>query len=336
MRIRWRNLELPSRLVCNQETKTDSYAFFEVEPFERGYGITVGNSLRRVLLSSIEGTAVTSIKIDGVKHEFSTLPGVVEDLADIILNVKQLKVKLHGNSPKTLKIAVKKKGDVTAEDITDEADFEIVNPDLHIATLSKDREFNMELTVRRGRGYVTAEENTEENAEIGVIPIDSIFSPVLRVKNRSENTRVGKMTDYDKLLIEIWTDGTVTPEYALVESSKILRKQLNPFVQYFDLGPEVQMERLVLREATLAGKADAESDDRLKMPISDLEFSARASNCLKTEGIETVADLVAITEEQMLEFKNFGKTSLREVKKKLADLGLSLGMDENALKGGAT
>lgn len=333
MRIRWRNLELPSRLVCHQDSKTGSYGLFEAEPFERGYGITVGNSLRRVLLSSIEGTAVTSVKIDGVKHEFSTIPGVVEDVADIMLNVKQLKVKLLGNSPKTLRIDVAKKGDVTAADITPESDVEIANPSMLIATLSKERSFKMEMEVRRGRGYVTAEENTSENSEIGMIPVDSIFSPVLRVKYRSENTRVGKMTDYDKLLIEIWTDGTVTPEHALVEASKILRKHLNPFVQYFDLGAEVQKDKSREEEQKKSEIEAQEMQDKLDKPITELDFSARASNCLKTEGIETVRDLVSITEEQMLEFKNFGKTSLKEVKKKLSDLGLDLGMDLKVMKG---
>jgi DNA-directed RNA polymerase subunit alpha len=332
MRIRWRNLELPSRLICLEETQTESFASFEVEPFERGFGVTIGNSLRRVLLSSIEGTAVTRLKIDGVKHEFSTLDGLGEDVVDIILNVKQLKVRLHGDSPKILKIDVKKKGPVTAADITDDPEIEVVNPDLVIATLGKQRKFSMEMELRSGRGYVTAEENSSENGEIGFIPIDSIFSPVIRVKFRAENTRVGKMTDYDKLLIDIWTDGTVTPEHALVESSKILRKHLTPFVQYFELGQELQKDKIKEEEDKKAEKKRSEVEEKLAKSLADLDFSARASNCLKTEGIETVGDLVAISEAQMLEFKNFGKTSLREVKKKLTDLGLSLGISTEELE----
>ena len=328
MRIRWRNLELPSRLICHEDSKTESYGFFEAEPFERGFGITVGNSLRRVMLSSIEGTAVTNVKIDGVKHEFSTIPGVVEDVADIILNVKQLKVRLFGESPKTLKIDVKKKGEITAADITPDAEVEVVNQDLVLCTLDKEKSFKMELELKRGRGYVTAEENQSENGEIGTIPIDSIFSPVLRVKYRAENTRVGKMTDYDKLLMEVWTDGTVSPEHALVESSKILRKHLNPFVQYFELGQELQKDRIKEEEDKKTEQKRREMEEKLNKSITELDFSARASNCLKTEGIETVRDLVSISEAQMLQFKNFGKTSLREVKKKLSDLNLALGMDE--------
>ncbi|MHC4778923.1 MAG: DNA-directed RNA polymerase subunit alpha, partial [Planctomycetota bacterium] len=223
MRIRWRNLEIPSRVVCEEESRQDQYGSFIAEPFERGFGVTVGNSLRRVLLSSIEGTAVTSVKIDGAEHEFSTLPGIVEDVTEIVLNVKKLLVRLHTDQPKTLKIEVKKKGEVTAADIVEEAEVEIVNPDLHICTLADSRPFTMELNVRRGRGYVTAEENDAEEQEIGVIPVDSIFSPILRVKFWTENTRVGKMTNYDRLHMDIWTDGTVTPEDALVEASKILR-----------------------------------------------------------------------------------------------------------------
>jgi DNA-directed RNA polymerase subunit alpha len=331
MRIRWRNLELPSRVICREDSKTLSYGFFEAEPFERGFGVTVGNSLRRVLLSSIEGTAVTSVKISGVKHEFSTIPGVVEDVADIILNVKQLKIMMHDDGPKVMKIAVKKKGEVKAADIEEDPTVEIINPDLVIATLGKEKNFKMEMEVKKGRGYVTSEENESENGEIGVIPIDSIFSPVVRVKYRAEHTRVGKMTDYDKLLMEVWTDGTISPEYALVEASKILRKHLNPFVQYYELGQELQKDRIKEEEDKKAEKERRDLEEKLQKPITELDFSARASNCLKTEGIETVRDLVNLSEATMLEFKNFGKTSLREVKKKLSDLNLTLGMEMGGL-----
>ncbi|MHC4600662.1 MAG: DNA-directed RNA polymerase subunit alpha, partial [Planctomycetota bacterium] len=254
MRIRWRNLEIPSRVVCEEESREERYGSFLAEPFERGFGVTVGNSLRRILLSSIEGTAVTSVKIDGAKHEFSTLSGVVEDVTEIVLNVKKLLVRLHTDQPKTLRLEIKKKGNVTAADITEEADVEVVNPDLHICTLTDSKPFAMEMNLRRGRGYVTAEENEAEEQEIGTIPVDSIFSPVLRVKFWTENTRVGKMTNYDRLHMEIWTDGTVSPEDALVEASKILRKHLNPFVQFSQLGKELERDRAKDEEEQRAQK----------------------------------------------------------------------------------
>ncbi|MHC5037443.1 MAG: DNA-directed RNA polymerase subunit alpha, partial [Planctomycetota bacterium] len=244
MRIRWRNLEIPSRVVCEPESRVETYGSFIAEPFERGFGTTVGNSLRRVLLSSIEGTAVTAVRISGAKHEFSTLPGVVEDVTEVILNVKKLLVRLHTDQPKTLKLEVKRKGLVLAKDITEEAEVEIVNPDLLLCTLAESKTFSMEMDVRRGRGYITAEENEQEEQEIGTIPVDAIFSPILRVKFWTENTRVGKMTNYDRLHIDIWTDGTITPEDSLVESSKILRKHLNPFVQFYQLGEELERDKM--------------------------------------------------------------------------------------------
>jgi DNA-directed RNA polymerase subunit alpha len=329
MRIRWRNLEIPSRVVCDQETKTDAYGSFIAEPFERGFGVTVGNSLRRVLLSSIEGTAVTAVRIEGVKHEFSTLPSVVEDVAEIILNMKRLLVRLHSDSPKTLKIEVKKKGAVTGADIKGDSEVEIINKDLIICTLSGSTSFAMELDVRKGRGYVTAEENDAEEQEIGTIPVDSVFSPVLRVKYWTENTRVGKMTNYDRLHLELWTDGTIKPEDALVEASKILRKHLNPFVQYYTLGKEIERDKVKDEDDIKAEIERQNLLEKLSRPVSDLDLSVRASNCLEAEGITTIRDLVSHSEPEMLQVRNFGKTSLREVKKKLGDLGLSLGMAMN-------
>jgi len=231
MRIRWREFELPNRVSVEKETYTDSYGKFIAEPFERGFGITVGNGLRRILLSSIEGSAVTSAKIDGVEHEFSTIPNVVEDTIDIILNIKNLVVKLHTDKPRKIRIETKRKGAVTAADIITDDGVEVINKDLHIATISEDIDFNVEMEVKKGRGYKTAEENGTGGSEVGVIPIDAIFSPVRKTKIRVEETRVGRRTNYDKLIIEIWTNGIISPEMALTEASKVFRKHLNPFVQ---------------------------------------------------------------------------------------------------------
>src|SRR5262245_49459433 len=242
MRVRWRNLELPTKVVADPATRTDTYARFVAEPFERGFGVTVGNGLRRVLLSSIEGTAVTSVKIQGVKHEFSPLDGVKEDVTDIILAFKRLRVRFHTDDPKVLRLEKKGPGPVTAADLQVGSDGEVVNRDLVLCHLTTDRTIEVEVEARRGRGYVTAEENSREEQEIGVIPVDSVFSPVLRVRYRTENTRVGKMTNYDRLILEIWTDGTISPEAALVEASKVYRKHLNPFIQLFDTGKDLPGE----------------------------------------------------------------------------------------------
>jgi len=326
MRIRWRGFELPVRVVCDQETRTDRYARFVAEPFERGFGVTVGNSLRRVLLSSLEGAAVTSAKIEGVQHEFSTIPGVVEDVAEIILNLKSLVVKMETDEPKTIKIEAKKEGEVTGADVICDADVEIINKDQHIATLSEDTNFVVEMTVRKGRGYRPAEENEDARAEIGVIPIDAVFSPVLRVEYHVEDSRVGQRVNYDRLLMQIWTNGTVTPEMALVEASKILRKHLNPFVQHAEIGAAGVKPKAVVEGAGFL-PYDEDLERKLNMLISELEFSVRASNCLQAENIVTVRDLVSRTREDLLEVRNFGKTSLREIEKKLEEIGLSLGMN---------
>jgi len=323
MRIRWRGLELPSRVVRDEQVSTDTYGKFTAEPFERGFGTTVGNSLRRILLSSLEGAAVTHIRIEGAEHEFSSLPGVLEDVTDIILNVKSLVVKMDGDEPREMKVSSKKAGAVTAGLIEADPAITIVNPDHVIATLTEDLPFNMTLTVAKGRGYVTAAENIEdtEEQEIGLIAVDSIYSPVTRVRYATEDARVGQKTDYDRLILEIWTNGTVSPEMALVEASKILRKHLNPFVQYFELGSETANED--------ANKAmiDPDLQHKLNMTIQELDLSVRANNCLESAKINTVRDLVKKTDGDLLKVRSFGKTSLREVKRKLADMGLSLGMD---------
>ena len=365
MRIRWRNLELPTKVVADSATRTESYARFTAEPFERGYGVTVGNGLRRVLLSSIDGTAVGSVKIQGVKHEFSPLEGVKEDVTDIILAFKRLRVRFHSDDPKVLRLEKKGPGAVTAADLQLGSDTEVVNKDLVICHLTTERSFEAEIEVRRGRGYVTAEENAREEQEIGVIPVDSVFSPVLRVRYRTENTRVGKMTNYDRLILEIWTDGTITPEVALVEASKVYRKHLNPFIQLFDTGKELAAEApadlaprpvapAALAPLSMGGASSSHGDALgslsmlgtggsagsgdlsdvrrlLEQPVSALDLSVRASNSLEGEGIQTVRDLVVRTEDELMTVKNFGRTSLKEIQKQLEKLNLKLGMDVAAL-----
>src|SRR5438094_65796 len=330
MRIRWRGLELPSRVVRDEQVSTDTYAKFTAEPFERGFGTTVGNSLRRILLSSLEGAAVTHIKLKGAEHEFSSLTGVTEDVTDIILNVKSLIVKLDTDDSRDMKLSARKAGAITASMIEADPAITIVNKDLVIATLTEDVNFEMTLTVSKGRGYITAAENitdTEEQ-EIGLIAVDSIYSPVTRVRYSTEDARVGQKTDYDRLMLEIWTNGTITPEMALVEASKILRKHLNPFVQYFELGSDVASDDAItaLREANKA-TIDPDLQQKLSMTVQELDLSVRANNCLESAKIQTVRDLVKKTDQDLLKVRSFGKTSLREVKRRLADMGLSLGMD---------
>ncbi len=331
MRIRWKEFELPNRVSIEKETHTDTYGKFIAEPFERGFGITIGNGLRRILLSSIEGSAVTSVKIDGVEHEFSTISGVVEDAIDIILNIKNLVVKLHSDKPGKIRIETKKKGEITAGDIIADDGVEVVNEDLHIATISENIKFNVEMDVKNGRGYKTAEENGVEGGnEVGVIPIDSIFSPVRKAKIRVEETRVGRRTNYDRLIIEIWTNGVVSPEMALTEASKVFRKHLNPFVHYFELGRELpqagekQIETVEEEEVS----AD-EVNKKMAVPVSELDLSVRASNCLEYANIRTLGELVTKEEDELLELKNFGKTTLVEIKKKLNQLGLSFKVNED-------
>ncbi len=325
MRVRWRGLELPNRLVSVRSTLTDTYGRFSAEPFERGFGVTVGNSLRRILLSSLEGSAVTRVKIQGVQHEISTIPGVVEDVTDIILNIKSLVVKNASEQPRTIRIDRHERGVVTAANvITDEA-VQIINPEHIIATLTDDVPFVVEMLVENGRGYRTAEENAGTEREIGVIPVDSSFSPVVRVKYEIEETRVGQRTNYDRLNMEIWTNGTVSPQMALVEGAKILRKHLNPFIQYAEPGPEMPIEDRI-EVGGQAETVDHELERKLNMSLAELELSVRATNCLESEGITTVRDLVIRSDEELLEVRNFGETTLKEVKAKLQERGLHLGM----------
>jgi DNA-directed RNA polymerase subunit alpha len=324
MRIKWRNLELPSR-VAPERGLTDTYGKFVAEPFERGFGITVGNSLRRVLLSSLEGSGVTRVKIQGVQHEVSTIPGVVEDVTDIILNIKALVVKNNSDLPKTLRIDRHQKGVVKAADIQHDADVQIINPEHVLATLTDDVPFVVEMTVENGRGYRSADDNAGKEREISVIPVDTSFSPVVRVKYEIEETRVGQRTNYDRLVMEIWTNGTTSPQMALVEAAKILRKHLNPFVQYTDPGAELPIDDRFETGAE-RGAGDADLERKLNMSLAELELSVRATNCLESENISTVRDLVARSEDELLEVRNFGETTLKEVKQKLAEHGLTLGM----------
>jgi DNA-directed RNA polymerase subunit alpha len=324
MRIRWRDLELPSDVSCDESLSSGTYGRFSIEPFERGFGITVGNSMRRVLLSSLEGAAVANVKITGAPHEFMSIPGVLEDVTEIILNVKGLIVVCDADGPKTMKVSRNTAGDVLAGDIVADPAIEIVNPDHVIATLTDDVNFEMEMTVRSGRGYRTALENRGHEHVVGVIPIDSVYSPVERVRYRTEDTRVGQRTNYDRLILEVWTNGTITPEDAIVEAGKILRKHLNPFVQYHELGED--FVRSAAPVQIQSSQVNDELDKLLSRPVADLELSVRASNCLEAARVLTVGELVRKTEPDLLRLRSFGKTSLREVRRKLADLELSLGM----------
>lgn len=323
MRIRWRGLELPSKVVSDPKFRSDTFGRFVIEPFERGFGTTIGNSLRRILLSSLEGAAITAIKIKGAPHEFTTLPGVMQDVTDIVLNIKNVVVKMESDEPKIMSVAATGPGDVTADLIEGDPSVTIASADSILCTLTDKVDFEMEIHVAKGRGYVPASEqyNRQEDQDIGLIPVDAIYSPVLRVRYKVEETRVGQRTNYDKLILDIWTNGTITPEMALVEAAKILRKHLNPFVQYFDIGQET-----VSDEAAKAAGVDEELIRKLNMPIGDLDLSVRASNCLESARVQTVADLVTQSEADLLKVRSFGRTSLREVKKKLQDLNLDLGM----------
>jgi DNA-directed RNA polymerase subunit alpha len=306
-----------------EKSKAPTFARFIVEPFERGFGTTVGNSLRRILLSSVQGAAVTKVRIAGVQHEFSTLPGVAEDVTDIILNVKGLVISLDGDEPKVMRLAATGPGEVTADLIEADTAVTIHNPDHVVATLTDAVDFECEMTVEKGRGYQPASEQyaRRDDQIIGEIPIDAIFSPVQRVRYRVEDTRIGHKTNYDKLIMDVWTDGTVSPEMVLVEAAKILRKHLNPFCQLFEIG-----DQRVSAEASAAASVDEGLIRKLRMRISDLDMSVRASNCLESAQITSVADLVQKDEADLLNVRSFGKTSLREVKRRLEELGLSLGM----------
>src|ERR1700752_4069212 len=320
MPVRYGRFEMPKTLVKDENTATETYAKFVAEPFEAGYGHTVGNSLRPVLLSSLGGAPITAVKIAGAQHEFATLPGVVEDLTDIVLNLKKVKFKAEDHEPKKLSLTVNKEGEVTAGDIQEVQGYEVLNPKQVICTLDKKHKFDAELEVRVGRGFATGEENKRADQPIGLIPIDSIFSPVTRVKYAVENTRVGQRTDYDKLILEIWTDGRLTPDDALLQASAILRHHLDVFVHY--------NEEVIEFDQTPAGVSEenVKLKKLLNMSVNEIELSVRAANCLNNANITSVGQLAQKTEAEMLKYRNFGKKSLNEIKEKLQQLGLSLGM----------
>lgn len=325
MIIRTKDFQIPKKLNVDTETLTPTYGKFFAEPFERGFGTTVGNSLRRVLLSAITGAAVTSVKIEGVLHEFSSIPGVKEDVTDIILNIKNLRFKLHADRSKAVRLRKKGAGEARAKDIIHDADIEVLNPDLHIATLDKEANLDIEMVIRMGSGYLPAERNKEEGMPIGVIPVDSIFSPIKRVNLTVESARVGRMTDYDRLNIEIWTDGSLKPDDALAYAAKILKDHLTIFIN-FD-------ETLEPTQEHAEDKKNGYNKNLLRS-IHELELSVRAANCLKNANIKTIADLVQKTETDMLRTKNFGRKSLNEIKEILSEMGLSLGMKVDHLRSG--
>ncbi|HTD68634.1 MAG TPA: DNA-directed RNA polymerase subunit alpha [Candidatus Limnocylindria bacterium] len=321
MPVRLGRFEMPKRLVKEEATATPLYAKFMAEPFETGYGHTIGNSLRRVLLSSLEGAAITSVKLDGAMHEFTTVEGVVEDVTDIVLNLKRVKFKAHTREEQTLLLSANKEGQVTAKDIELNQNVELVNPDQIICTLDKKKKIEMELTVKIGRGFLSGDENKKPDQSIGVIAIDSIFSPVTRVRYAVESARVGQRTDYDRLLIEIWTDGRISPDDALTQASAILQHHLDVFVGYDKNAVEFE-------EAELKQDDDKSKLKKLlNMSVNEIELSVRAANCLNNANITTVGQLAMKTEAEMLKYRNFGKKSLNEIKDKLQALGLSLGMN---------
>ena len=320
MPVRLGRFEMPKRLTKDESTSTDTYAKFIAEPFETGYGHTIGNSIRRVLLSSLEGAAITSIKIDGAMHEFATVDGVVEDVTEIVLNLKKVLFKAHTRDPQTLLLSANKEGEVTAADIQLNQNVELVNPTQHICTLDKKKKFEMELEVKIGRGFLPGDENKKPNQAIGVVAIDSLFSPVTRVRYMVESARVGQRTDYDRLVLEVWTDGRITPDDALTQASAILAHHLDVFVGYDKSA--VEFEEVVDKQDEEKSKLKK----LLNMSVNEIELSVRAANCLNNANITTVGQLAMKTESEMLKYRNFGKKSLNEIKDKLTALGLSLGM----------
>ena len=319
MQKSWKDLIRPKRLEVEKETLTPFYGKFTAEPFERGLGITIGNSLRRILLSSLQGAAITSVKIDGVLHEFSTIPGTKEDMTEIILNLKEVRLKLHTEGPKTIRVKTEGPKVLKAGDILTGDAVEILNPDHYIATLSRDGKLSMEMLVKMGRGYVPAERNKEENQPVGTIPMDAIFSPTKKVNYTVTNARVGQITDYDKLTLEVWTDGSLNPEEAIAHSAKILKDQLSIFITFEEE-----------EEAEMSYSEDEEEregiNENLLRSVDELELSVRSANCLKHANIKLIGDLVQKTEAEILATKNFGRKSLNEIKDILAEMGLSLGM----------
>jgi DNA-directed RNA polymerase subunit alpha len=327
MGIKWKDFQLPKFLEIDEATHTPTYARFTAEPFERGFGVTLGNSLRRVLLSSIEGSAVTNVKINGVLHEFGNLDGVMEDVTDITLNLKNLILRSHSRAAKTIYIKKDKAGEVTARDIITDGTVEVLNPDLLIATLTKDVKFHVELEVGRGRGYVPSEMNKKDDQAIGMVPIDSVFSPIKKVAYHVENTRVGQKTDYDRLIVEVFTNGSIDPKEAMLYGANILRGHLDVFMNLGSLPEEMEEEELMSPE-------EAQRYEKLRLPISELELSVRSSNCLREANIKSIADLVRKSESELLGLRNFGKKSLTEVKELIVVMGLNLGMqiDDKKLK----
>ena len=320
MGIKWRDFQFPKKIIVEEDTYTPNFGRFIAEPFERGYGVTLGNTLRRVLLSSIEGAAVTAIRIEGTSHEFSALEGVLEDLPEIILNIKNITLKSYSKTPKKIYIKAQGEKEVKAKDVITDDTIEVINPDLHIATLtSKNAKLNIEMDVGRGRGFVPADLNKKDDALVDVIPIDSIFTPVSKVTFKVENTRVGNRTDYDRLIVDITTNASIEPKEALIYASKIFSKHLELFFSLGEIAEEEEVEELTPEEISLY--------EKMKLPISELELSVRSANCLREANIKTLVDLVEKTEAQMLNYRNFGKKSLVEIVNLLKTMGLSLGMD---------
>jgi DNA-directed RNA polymerase subunit alpha len=333
--MKLRDLVLPQSLECDQETLTDTYGRFYAEPFEKGYGHTIGNSLRRILLSSLEGCAVTAVKIDKVVHEYSTIKGVREDVVTILLNLKQLRFKLHTPEPEILKLSIKGERVVRAKDIEANANVEILTPDLPIATLDSNGELNMQLWVCRGRSYVPAEKQIKENYPADSLMLDALFSPVIKVHYDVENSRVGQVTDYDRLILDVWTDGSVAPGDAIAYSAKILKDSLSIFITFEEEVVEpAQVPAAPAAGANAVPAADVERlRELLNQPVDIIELSVRASNCLKAAKIRTIGDLVSKTDEELIGYKNFGKKSLDEIKERLTELSLSLGMDVASISG---
>jgi len=317
MQKNWRDLIKPKKLEVDKDTLTSTYGKFVAEPLERGFGVTIGNSIRRILLSSLQGAAITSVKIDGVLHEFSSIPGVKEDASDIILNLKQVRLKIHGEGPKTLRIKGSNDGRVTAGDIICDSSVEVLNPEQHIATVSKDAKFDCELIANTGRGYVPSERNKLADQPIGTIPIDAIFQPVSRVNFTVTNARVGQRTDYDKLALEIWTTGAIDPQNALAIAAKVLKDQLSVFITFEEKEEEAVGEK---------GEERPAFNENLFKTVDELELSVRSANCLKNADIKYIGEMVQKTEQEMLRTKNFGRKSLNEIKEILRGMGLDFGM----------
>ena len=313
----WRELIKPKSIVISEETHTNSYGKFVCEPLERGFGITIGNALRRILLSSLQGAAVVSVKFEDVVHEFSTIPGILEDVTDIILNLKEVKLRLIGEEEAVIRLSKEGEGIAKAGDIETDGLVEILNPEKHIVTINKEAKLNMEMVVKMGKGYVTAEKIESKDQSIGVIPIDAIFSPIQRVNYVVTNARVGQITDYDKLTIEVWTDGSVLPEDAIAFGAKILKEQMATFINFEE---EPEPEEIIEEEK------EGKLNDNLFRPVSELELSVRSANCLKNANITLIGELVQKTEAEMLKTKNFGRKSLNEIKGILEEMGLSLGI----------